>query len=390
LQDNYNKYIFEPTEKQAILEDKIRAIIIIIEFFIVFTIFPENYINQNINSVNEKNISGMIAPGILFSIKNTGINEFKMSYITGDKSIIYRNMTFNGDFKLKNEGIVYQYEKEDIVTFLEIFSYGGRQFIVHLEKFSYEIIMNYFSDTNEIGKIKLGETDMKPFIFLKNGSLSIFYHDVRSNTLIHKEFELDTFKFRQINGLKDIDEFSIQSDETSGNFLALWKYKNEYKNIYLSVMDAKFNGLSNIIQLKFKQNMPVPLNSISNRQISLIFVNDFQNSFLKFPYTDDIRNYSTEIFPDIFKDYGMIDYLQNFGMNMIVFKKSIIENDKKYDDLLVGIFDGGFNLKKQLKPDNVSGIVQSTKCFIIDRHLYLFWLEKSGDDRLIKYSIMSL
>jgi hypothetical protein len=362
---------------------------VIIIFFLSFISIFSSYSNRFINNsttpvVNEPQI---IADGILYSYLYDS-SGFSFLYLTQEKKICYGRFPIEDKLILNDISEIYKYEKEDIVTYMDIFSYKDTTYIFHLEKFSYELIMNYFSDLNNIKKYKIADSTSAPFVFNKDHFFYFFFIDTLNN-LSFKKFDIDKYKFIDSSNIKNIDTFSIYKNEMTDNFLSLWKIKNEPKNIYISAMDLNLKGLSDIIQLKFKQKTILPFSSIINENINLIFKNDFQNCYLTFPVNSDVRNSISEVLPEIFKDYDLKDYFSIDDVNIILFNKTTANNNQKIDEIKIGFFDTDFKLIYNINLKGINGSVSNFKCNLIGNKLYIFWIEKLAGSSSIKCSIIN-
>ena len=327
-----------------------------------------------------------LMPGIDYAVTGLPGNKFAVINLSADKTIIYNRCDIDNKPVIEDQKSIYRYELQDNLIYLQTFYHSNRTYIIHQEKFSYEIIMNYFSDNGEISKVILGSSNIKPSVYIYDNKMNIYYNDMNEKAVVYKNLDLEKFKFKSTTGMKNVEKFSVYCDEPSGNILSLWKNTNELKNIYISPADKDQNGLSNIIQLKFKQNTPIPFHSIDDRFVYFVFVNDFKNSFLKYPITDDIRNHMSEALPDIFNEYETSCYKRKSGIQTIVFKKEMIQNNVKRDELLAGFFDDQFHMADNVRIQGIKGTTSNIKCFLEDESTVIFWLEQEGDKSMIRYT----
>jgi hypothetical protein len=368
------------------MHKKLFSIFIIILVF-KFCIYPDSYSQKKIIQIE---YPSELEKGILYGITETG-GKIYLTYLSDNRQIKLASLN-NISGKLFPEFIkdIYKYEEQDSVIYLEIFAEKGAFYIMHLEKYAYDLFMSHIDPGNNISKIKIGTTKSPPSIFLDNKSLRCFLIKTGNDALIYENIDLQTFKVKEISGENLIDSFLINYDPSSKNSIAVWKAKNEKKNVYISTMDKNFNGHTSIMELKFNQSVELPKVSINSNYFKMVFKDGQTNKFIVCPLNGDIRDYYAENFDERFKDYRIEEYFSLRNYNILIFKKTEETASKEKNDIIETVFfDTDFKIIKSFLMDDGIGICSNFKYIYLQGKFYLFWLEKSSIGSFIKYTSFS-
>jgi hypothetical protein len=363
--------------------------ILLFSFFILFVI--SSFSQSNLPEVKIKVIEkpATLESGLLFSMLENAQTLY-FTYLTREKVIKFGYLSLDeGELIYKNLKDIYKYENEDVVNFLDIFFYNNSFYILHLEKFSYQLIMNYFYNVDNISKIEIIDTQASPLVFIDKNLLKIYYLKGENSIFTLNEFDLSTFKSKEFSGYKNTNSFSAYFDPISRNTITLWKQNNENNKIFISSMDKDYNGYSPIIELKFKQNIEIPKSYINDKLFNLAFMDSIHLKYISCPLTHDIRNSYAEKFPEIFNDYKIEEYINYRENNVVVFKKTVdAAQNKKIEKIQIGFFDKDFKYKTSFSIDDISGNVSNFKIQYFHNKTYIFWIDSYDNLNYIRFMVI--
>ncbi|OHD06599.1 MAG: hypothetical protein A2086_06665 [Spirochaetes bacterium GWD1_27_9] len=340
--------------------------------------------------LNNNTYISLTKPQVLLNgiLHSTFVNKETIffSYVSSSKAIITGVLQKDNDnFTFKELETSFRYEEQDVLIFVDIFYYKGITYLTHLEKFSFEFLLTYNKN-----KIKIGDTEKRPYVFLDGNILKCFFLDKNINSLVYKEINLDTLKTKEIIGEANIDSFFVSYCPQSKNTAIIWQIKNYPKEFFLSSMDKDFNGYNPITLLKFDEKIDMPQININDKNIVLAFLNDYQNKYLFYPFTEDVRNFIPENFSEEFKDYKITKMFYLDNIYVAVLKKTIENiNKQKVDEVEIIISDYNLKYSLSLKIPTIEGVTSNFKFIQYKDVLLVFWIEKVNNNNLIKYSTIN-
>lgn len=274
------------------------------------------------------------------------------------------------NFFIGNTIFLYNYHKEDKILYLKAFYNKGIYYVIHMEKFSQKLILTYFDNRLKPKSIIISNNISYPEVFISDDTLNLFY--ISDNRIFCKKIYLKNFKEKIIAGEKNIAFFKIVKNNNL--YGMLWKFKDKKDYLYFSIIDHRLHGFSKIYKIVYKKDIP-PCFVFNDNIFSLIFnYNKTIYSFLLEKGDREIIK-NNEIL-DIFSDKEIIDFVNIYNKNVIIFKERIEIEKKKYIDILeVTKCDNNFNLISSFLPRKIEGVLLEYQFFVIYGKLFLFIID---------------
>ena len=292
--------------------------------FLIITILTFSHFiyssNFLVNNKTDITISTPINIVECFLYNLSNINEkYFLTILTKEKEIIFADIDNSNDyFLLNNLSNIYKYERADTVQYLQTFYFNNKFYIAHLEKFSYELYLSSFSNPENINNLKIGETDINPKIFLDGIYLRCFFNEKNMNSILLKSINLNNNETNEIQGEKDISYFGVSHFKTTGDFSIIWQKNKESKNFYISTMNNKLVPYSPITLIKFNQKIEPPKMILNENYLNFVFSIDYTNYYFRYPFKNDVRNYSQIKFPEEFQNYDICNFFYLNGIYIVV------------------------------------------------------------------------
>jgi len=318
--------------------------------------------------------------------------DYCITTLSYDKRISISNLDQTNDTFVINDTVnIYKYEKADTVNYLETFFINSRFYVIHLEKFSYEIIMSFFTDPRNVTNNKLGDTNMKPFIYVLDDNLNYIFYDINKKALLLDVLNLHTFKKNEFIGEKKIIFFDGYFDRVKNNLLVMWQVEKENNNYYLSIMEKELISYTPINMIKFNQKINNPLIILSDSYFNMLFTIDYNNYYFRYPYSNDIRDYAQIKFPFEFQTYNLNTFFNINDIYVIVFKKSIENyNGDEFDIVEIVFYDKDFNYSLSSKISKIDGVTSDFCVKFINNNLFIFWIESLNNKKFLYFSKINI